>query len=100
MRLWTIQGIEIYEQMQKEGYAYCTKPSWGDDAGEAPRVLLKPQGSVAAHAVLPRAKPQEDHPQLLLAGAVDDAVYECEVVPSLFRLDKLPIGGHEHGVEP
>ena len=32
MRLWTIQGIEIYHQLQSEGIAYCTKPSWGDDA--------------------------------------------------------------------
>lgn len=31
MRLWTIQGIEIYHQLQSEGIAYCTKPSWGDD---------------------------------------------------------------------
>lgn len=31
MRLWTIQGIEIYEQLVKEGVTYCTKPSWGDD---------------------------------------------------------------------
>lgn len=31
MRLWTIQGIEIYEQSVKDGVAYCTKPSWGDD---------------------------------------------------------------------
>lgn len=31
MRLWTIQGIEIYEMLQRDGYAYCTKPSWGDD---------------------------------------------------------------------
>lgn len=30
MRLWTIQGIEIYEQLQHEGVAYCTKPSMGD----------------------------------------------------------------------
>lgn len=32
MRLWTIQGIEIYEQIQQDGFACCTKPSWGDDA--------------------------------------------------------------------
>lgn len=31
MRLWTIQGIEIYEMLQRDGYAYCTKPSWADD---------------------------------------------------------------------
>ena len=31
MRLWTIQGIEIYEQLQRDGVAYCTKPSWSDD---------------------------------------------------------------------
>lgn len=31
MRLWTIQGIAIYEQMVNEGIAFCTKPSWGDD---------------------------------------------------------------------
>ena len=31
MRLWTIQGIEIYEQLQRDGVAYCTKPIWGDD---------------------------------------------------------------------
>jgi hypothetical protein len=31
MRLWTIQGIEIYEQLKREGIAYCTKPEWGDD---------------------------------------------------------------------
>ena len=31
MRLWTIQGIEIYEQLQRDGVAYCTKPVWGDD---------------------------------------------------------------------
>lgn len=31
MRLWTIQGIEIYEQLVKDGIAYCTKPVWGDD---------------------------------------------------------------------
>ena len=32
MRLWTIQGIEIYNQMQKDDFAYCTKPSWSDSA--------------------------------------------------------------------
>lgn len=31
MRLWTLQGIEIYEQMQRDGIAYCTKPSMGDE---------------------------------------------------------------------
>ncbi len=31
MRLWTIQGVEIYEQLQREGIAYCTKPSWSID---------------------------------------------------------------------
>lgn len=31
MRLWTLQGIEIYEQLQREGIAYCTKPSMGDE---------------------------------------------------------------------
>lgn len=31
MRLWTIQGIEIYEQLQHDGVVYCTKPSWSDD---------------------------------------------------------------------
>ena len=30
MRLWTIQGIAIYEQLQSEGVAYCTKPRVGD----------------------------------------------------------------------
>lgn len=30
MRLWTIQGIKIYEQLQREGIAFCTKPFWGD----------------------------------------------------------------------
>lgn len=31
MRLWTIQGIEIYNQLQREGIAFCTKPLWSDD---------------------------------------------------------------------
>lgn len=31
MRLWTIQGIEIYNNMVREGVTYCTKPSRGDD---------------------------------------------------------------------
>ena len=31
MRLWNIQGIEIYEQLKRSGVAYCTKPQWGDD---------------------------------------------------------------------
>lgn len=31
MRLWTIQGIEIYEQLMCDGIAYCTKPYWGDE---------------------------------------------------------------------
>lgn len=31
MRLWTIQGIEIYNIMVRDGVTYCTKPSWGDD---------------------------------------------------------------------
>ena len=31
MRLWTIQGIEIYEQLQRDGVAYGTKPAWSDD---------------------------------------------------------------------
>lgn len=31
MRLWTIQGVEIYEQLQRDGGAYCTTPTWGDD---------------------------------------------------------------------
>ncbi len=30
MRLWTIQGIAIYEQLQREGVAYCTKPRIGN----------------------------------------------------------------------
>ena len=32
MRLWTIQGIEIYNKMQKDGFAYCTLPNWRDSA--------------------------------------------------------------------
>lgn len=31
MRLWTIQGIEFYNQLQNEGVAYCTTPSWDID---------------------------------------------------------------------
>lgn len=31
MRLWTIQGIKLYEILQRDGVVYCTKPSWGDD---------------------------------------------------------------------
>ena len=31
MRLWTIQGIEIYNQLERDGIAYCTKPDWGDE---------------------------------------------------------------------
>ena len=31
MRLWTIQGIVIYEKLLKDGVTYCTKPSWGDE---------------------------------------------------------------------
>ena len=31
MRLWTIQGIEIFEQLQRDGVAYCSKPTWSDD---------------------------------------------------------------------
>ena len=30
MRLWTIQGIEVYEQLVRDGVTYCTKPSWSD----------------------------------------------------------------------
>lgn len=32
MRLWTIQGIEIYNKMQKDGFAYCTLPNWRDSS--------------------------------------------------------------------
>lgn len=32
MRLWTIQGIEIYKHLIRDGIAYCTKPSWSDSA--------------------------------------------------------------------
>ena len=31
MRLWTIQGIGIYKQLQRDGVVYCTKPVWADD---------------------------------------------------------------------
>ncbi len=31
MRLWTIQGIEIYEQLQRDGVTYCSIPAWSDD---------------------------------------------------------------------
>ena len=31
MRLWTIQGIEIYDQLVRDGVTYCTKPSWDHD---------------------------------------------------------------------
>ena len=31
MKLWTIQGIEIYKQLQRDGGAYCTTPAWADD---------------------------------------------------------------------
>lgn len=30
MKLWTIQGIDIYEQLMKEGYVFCTKPQFAD----------------------------------------------------------------------
>lgn len=30
MRLWTIQGIEIYEQLVRDGVTYCSKPLFGD----------------------------------------------------------------------
>ena len=30
MRLWTIQGIEIFKQLEHDGIAYCAKPLWGD----------------------------------------------------------------------
>ena len=31
MRLWTVQGIEIYDQLVRDGVTYCTKPSWDHD---------------------------------------------------------------------
>lgn len=31
MRLWTVQGIEIYEQLVTDGVTFCTKPIWSDD---------------------------------------------------------------------
>lgn len=31
MTLWTLQGIEIYDLLLKNGIAYCTEPSLGDD---------------------------------------------------------------------
>ena len=31
MRLWTIQGIEIYEQLKRDKITYCTKPVWVDE---------------------------------------------------------------------
>lgn len=31
MTLWTLQGIEIYDLLLKNGIAYCIEPSWGDD---------------------------------------------------------------------
>lgn len=31
MKLWTIQGIAIYEMLQFNGIAYCTKPNWEND---------------------------------------------------------------------
>lgn len=31
MRLWSIQGIEIYNLMMEKDFAYCTKPTWEDD---------------------------------------------------------------------
>lgn len=31
MRLWTIQGIEIYEQLVRDGVTYCTRPLFGDE---------------------------------------------------------------------
>ena len=30
MQLWTIQGIEIYERVKRDGIAYCTEPNWKD----------------------------------------------------------------------
>ena len=31
MRLWTIQGIDIYKQLQRDEVAYCTEPVCADD---------------------------------------------------------------------
>lgn len=31
MQLWTFQGIEIYDQMMREGITYCSKPTMGDN---------------------------------------------------------------------
>ena len=62
-------------------------------------VLLKPQGRIARHGVLPCAKPQEHHLQLqvpcLLDGAVDEGVVEL----TFCRLKKFPVGRYQHRVE-
>ena len=34
MRLWTIQRIEIYEQLQRDGMTYCTKPACNIDGSD------------------------------------------------------------------
>ena len=31
MKLWTIQGIEIYERLKRDGITYCLRPEFGDD---------------------------------------------------------------------
>ena len=71
----------------------------GHCAGKTLGVGLEPFGGVAAHGVLPCAKPQEDDFQLVLSRPLYRAVDEGEVELSLHGFGEVPLGRHEHGVQ-
>ena len=88
------------ENFLREGTRYLERlPRPRHGAREAFRVLLEPCRGVAAHGVLPRTEPQQHHLQTAVAGAVDDAVNEREVVAALLRFGQIPAHRHQHGVQ-
>ncbi len=70
-----------------------------DCTWKALRVALEPLRGVAAHGVLPCAKPQYDDLQPLLSRRVHHFVDEGEVECTLLWLKQFPIDGHQHGVQ-
>jgi hypothetical protein len=62
-------------------------------------IALHPGRGVAGHAVLEAREPQQDEPQVVVAGLLDHAVQQGEVEASFLGLDHVPIHGHEDRVQ-
>ena len=94
----TIVGLQHF---RREGTGYLQRfTRTGEASGIFLHIFFQPKGGIAAHGVFPGTKPEEYHFQIVLAGLLDSAVNQREIVLPFYRFEEVPTDGSQHGIEP